>query len=318
LSFATSGWQVIVWRLAWGIAEGATVPPLYQLCVTSASLPAEKSARVIGWFGSAAVLGMAAGPGFVGLLHDVVGFRGFFRLAAIFSAVGAVLIAVLLRPHGESSEEMATDERETSTEALPSPVTSLLVLVAVCGLADLLNNFLYSALEPILPLYAVAHFGHAVSLVSLLFFLGLLTFAAVSAPAGRILDRLGAWRLSATAFLIAAGGIALQAAIVTPSLLIAGFIVFMVSQPLVYVAVRQVIAANAAGRRGRAFGFLGLISDGGYVLGPVVGAPLFAATGRTAFAVLAAAAALGAAVSYAVDRVAAPGRRLRRVPEPAP
>lgn len=293
LSMATNGDQVIAWRLIWGVAEGLMVPALYQLCFSIRPADRDFGGKMMGWFGSAAVLGMAAGPAVVGLLHDEAAFGRFFQITAAVTVLAALLVLLNLR-HSTATPGSEPENVEHGRVA----AYSFLVVVVVLGAADFLNNFLFGALEPTLPLHIDEALGGGTEAISVIFTAGLLVFAVVSAPAGFVIARLGIRATIAMAFAVAVIGFAVQAAASAVPALAVGFLLFMATQPLVYVAVRRGIAAVQAEKQGRAFGLLGFVSDLGYVLGPVVGTVLFDLSSAAMFAALGAACLLAAAVAF--------------------
>jgi hypothetical protein len=68
----------------------------------------------------------------------------------------------------------------------------------------------------------------------------------------------------------------------------------MMSQPVVYVAARSGITAVPGRHQGKAFGLFGLISDLGWVTGPLVTTALFTVVGGTVLLLLALLAAIPA------------------------
>lgn len=286
IAFADTGWQVIVLRLLWGFAEGVTVPALFRLCLAIRADSPQRQGRIMGWFGSAEVLGMAIGPALAGLLDGVLDFRGFFCLAAAITALGAAMIGWGLGP----VDECASSAVEfTRVESRPAIAWSPLPIIVVFGLLDLVNNFVYAALEPALPLHVSASYRgiDSVQFVAVLFSLGLLVFSAVSLWTGRLLERFAPLSLLFGAFAIGALGLLVQGTATRPFVFAAGFLMFMLSQPLVYVAARTAIAGLPSKRRGTAFGYFGLISDIGWITGPLVGAALVHSWGGAVFVALA-------------------------------
>ena len=293
LGFAESGWQVIALRVLWGMGEGVAIPALFRLCFTIRPDVPEQQGRIVGWFGSAEVAGMAAGPALVGVFENMLGFRGIFILAAGITVVGATILAVCMG----SSRTTLPPHEESPRGSRPSYFGLAVVLVLVFGSIDLLNNFLYAALELALPLYFVETFSgiDEIQFLSLLFFLGLLIFSVASFWTGILLEKTGAMRLTALAFAMATIGFVVQGVARDHLVLAAGFLLFMGSQPLIYVASRAVMGSLPSAEQGRAFGYFGLVSEFGWVLGPLAGAALVRPFGSgmfLAFAVLSGAAAV--------------------------
>jgi len=74
----------------------------------------------------------------------------------------------------------------------------------------------------------------------------------------------------------------------------AGLLLFMTAQPVLYLVARQGVNLVPRHQLGRAFGAFGLVSDIGFILGPVLGAVAYAGLGTPAFLVMAVVAAVSA------------------------
>jgi len=285
LGFAHSGTQVILWRLAWGGAAGIAIPAIYRLMFLLAPQAGLTPARATSRFGSAAVSGMAAGPALVWLLRQSVGFSALFVIGGFCTALSAALLALFVRPSPLTS---ASQPGETGHLERPSPGRmALLGLVTLFGLIDLINNGAYAALEPILPIYLHQLTGPAASgLTSVLFTSGLIVFALVSAGCGRKIERFAELGIAAVALWVAGATMLVIAASRWVAVIGACFLLFMATQPVLYVVNRRGVNRVPADLLGRAFGFFGLLSDLGFIGGPIVGAALFSRLGTASFALL--------------------------------
>jgi MFS family permease len=157
------------------------------------------------------------------------------------------------------------------------------------------------------PLHAVAEFGVARRDVSTAFFVGRVVFAVPSALAGPLVSRLGPARAAGLSLAVQTVALLVLAGSGVFGLFGAAFVLLMLVQPVVYVAARTGIAGVSAGRQGRAFGWFGLVSDLGWVIGPVAAGAMLPRLGGGVFVVLA--AATGVAVGVALfRRVRAPTR----------
>jgi MFS family permease len=299
LGFAHEGWQFLALRLVWGMGEGIAAPALYRLCFVVG-----RDARIIGWFGAAEVAGMALGPALVGLFHGVLGFTGIFVLASAIIGLGILILAAGLPRHARPRTAVKSSPRG-------KPVfRSAIALVVVFGIVDLVSNIFYAALEPALPLYIFREMPEVeeIGFVSFMFFAGLIVFSAVAFFTGDLVIRLGILPVTAGAFAFAAVGFALQWAATTPSILLLGFLVFMLQQPLVYVASRAVMRSVPERQQGRAFGFFGGLSEFGWVAGPLIGAALVASWPSGLF-LLFAGVALLVSVALALGQIGMAGPR---------
>lgn len=297
VGLARSGAALVLLRLVWGAAEGMAMPPLYRLLITLGKRTDLGSAKVIGWFGGAAVSGMAAGPVVTGLIHVWLGFRAVFFIGAVFTLASTVFVTVTGRSAVASADE--ADAGAEQAPAIPSPGRLAAGLVVLCGVSDLANNAAYSALEPILPLHVQHVARDAVGVTSILFTLGLITFAVISPISGHLIERAPLLLTGAAAFAVATLGLAGQTAASSVWLLGAAFLLFMATQPVLYTIDRRGIGIIPERSLGRTFGVFGLLSDLGFIVGPLVGTFLFTHVGRNAFVLLGGATATLAIVLYA-------------------
>jgi MFS transporter, DHA1 family, multidrug resistance protein len=305
LAYATAGWQVLAWRLAWGVAEGVTMPALYRLASAIGTGSGRGTTRVMGWFGAAAVSGMAAGPAIVGVLHPHLGFKGVFLAGAALTATSGGLLLSL----GHVTAHEAGDEAEPVPAAAQRTTGSLAILVGLFAGVDLLNNAVYAALEPVVPLHLEdTTSADAVHTTALLFASGLVVFAVVSATCARLVETRPLLVVSGVAFWVAAAGLALAGLVDGIAVFFAGFLLFMATQPVLYVVARRGVSLLPRERLGRAYGAFGFVSDIGFIAGPLLGALLYATVEGATFVVLAAAAAAAGLGALATRRL--PGRLL--------
>lgn len=295
LAWAHSGTDVVTLRLLWGFGEGLAMPALYRLVSDLGRRSGQDPGKAMGWFGSAAVLGMTAGPGLVAALSDVLTFSRAFLLGGALTAASAILLlAVFPRWTAEPERPRAAPAARAGSRR------SLLTFGAVIGglgLLDLLNNFIYSALEPILPLFVHDRFDADGRAISVVIFCGLLIFAVFAPVAGRIAGAHPPLRVAAVALSVQVLALAVPAVVGTLTAFIVGFLLLMSMQPVVYVCVRTGLALTGGTNQGKAFGWFGLISDIGWVLGPLVATGLLTVWASGVFFLLAGAAVLGIGVA---------------------
>lgn len=274
IAFARDAGELVLLRLLWGAAEGLAIPAQFRLCFGVCVGSTTKQGKVIGWYGAAEVAGMALGPALAGALQAWAGFATTVLCAAVATAMGAAVLS--LAPPGSSTPAADPHDDEVRARVSLDPLRSATSVILFAGVIDFASNLVYAALEPALPLYIGSRFVNADSVanISLAFLLGLLAFSAISLQAGSILSRLGLFNGLALAAAIAAAGFVVQWLASDIGVLIAGFVVFMVSQGLIYVATRTAMAAIPERRQGRAFGYFGLIQELGWVIGPFVGVRL--------------------------------------------
>jgi MFS family permease len=298
LAFASAGWQVLAWRLAWGVAEGITMPVLYHLASSLGAGSRFGTARVMGWFGGCCTAGMVVGPAVVGLLHPFLGFTGVFLAGAAVTVCGGVLL-LSLRVEGEPSPPPVAAPVRTRA------VRTLVLLVGVFAVVDLINNALFAALEPVVPLHLDRVTGNGVAYTSVIFTAGLAVFMIVAATCAKFVESRPLLAISAFAFVAEAVGLAGIGLFDGVVAMCAGLLLFMTAEPVLYLVARQGVNLVPRHQLGRAFGAFGLVSDIGFIVGPLLGALAYFELGTSAFLVMAVvAAAAGLAAFY-----------LRRLPD---
>ena len=292
LAFAASGQHIVGLRLLWGLGEGLAIPAVYRLVSQLGDDAAQGATKAMGWFGSAAVLGMTAGPGLVAVFSSVLTFHRAFLLGSALTLVSAILLTFVTR---SSARSVPSPE----VPSAPKTVVLSLLLVGI-GFLDLINNFIYAAIEPVLPLYAHNRLGVDQRSISALFFVGLLLFALASPVGGMMASRIPTLKLTAAALLIQLVALCLPAVVPNISALAIGFLALMTAQPLVYVALRSALTQLGNANQGATFGWFGLISDLGWVSGPLIMTGLLDTLNNVTFAVLAALAMLGAVLAWTI------------------
>lgn len=295
LAFATAGWQVLSWRLAWGAAEGITMPVLYHLASSLGAGSRHGTARVMGWFGGSCTAGMVVGPAVIGLLHPFLGFTGVFLAGAAVTAGGGVL---LLRLKAAEPDASAPVEAPVPTRARHRVLRRLAVLVGLFAVIDLVNNALFAALEPVVPLHLDHLTGNGVAYTSAIYTAGLAVFMLGATFCGRFVESRPLLGIAMAAFAVETVGLAAVGLFDGVAAMCAGLLLFMTAEPVLYLVARQGVSLVPAHLRGRAFGAFGLVSDIGFILGPVLGAVAYAGLGTSVFLVMAGVAAvvgLGAA-----------------------
>ncbi|MFG1947227.1 MFS transporter [Nonomuraea sp. NPDC048826] len=300
LAVATTGAQVVACRFVWGIGEGLAMPALYRLTAQLGKESGHGSDRTLGWFGTAAVAGMTVGPGLIAVLSGVIDFRSAFAGGAVLTVVATVLVALAFRRGGPGEGGPAGGGPPAPAEGAERlSRLPLIPLVVVLGVLDLANNAVYAALEPLFPLHGTGLLGAGERAVSLSFFLGLVVFAVFSWVGGRVMHLSRGFPLAAVVFAVQAAALALAWVTGSYGVFTAAFIALMAVQPLVYVNMRAVIGRLGEGRQGWAFGWFGLVSDLGWVAGPLVATVAYEMFGAGSFALFAVVALVASAVGAA-------------------
>jgi MFS family permease len=292
LAFASAGWQVLAWRLAWGVAEGITMPVLYRLASSLGASSRYGTTRVMGWFGGSCTAGMVIGPAVVGLLYVSLGFTGVFLAGALVTGSGGVLLLAL-----RYRTVHVADETPSGTDRRGGSVRLFAVLVGVFALIDLINNGVFAAMEPVVPLHLDHLTGRGVGATSVIFTAGLAVFMLVTLTCARFIESRPLLVVAAVSFGIEAVGLAVVGVAGGVVAVCAGFLVFMTAQPVVYMIARRGVNLVPQHQLGRAFGAFGLVSDIGFIVGPLLGTLLYSRGGASVFVVMgviAAAAGIGA------------------------
>ena len=277
-AFATDAVTLLVGRFVWGIGEGLVTPALYAGMSALCKRYDIAAGRMMGNFGSAAVAGFLLGP-------LVAGVAAPFGLAALFVA-GAVLTSLTAFGLLYAIPDAAV---EPSASTASGGRNRWWAWVLVLGVLDLFTHLVYTALEPLLPLYlSGAAEGSARGAISVVFVVGLATSAVSMWALGRYTERFGLVPMIGTGLAVLGVGLAAMALSASVVPVAAAFVVVMVGYAILFLTARRGIVElkSAADTQGTAFGLFGLVSDVGNVLGPVAGVVLYELTGRTSFILL--------------------------------
>ncbi|MDF8263218.1 MFS transporter [Luteipulveratus flavus] len=290
LATSTNATSIVAFRVLWGIGEGFAMPGLYQLTSQLGQRSSIGRAKALGRFGAAAVIGMTAGPGLVAAFSGTITFKTAFIIGAAMTYLSAALIlterADLTQDNPDSSSSKASDDGPTGNAGTSQQ--KILLAALALGAADLFNNFIYAALEPIYPLHLSEVLHASQTTIEVTFFCGLGIFAIGSFFAGALVERWGARRSAAAAFIVQTVALLIGAIAAMTGMFVTSFFVVMAAQPIVYVALRTSVTQLTEGHEGTAFGWFGLASDIGWILGPIVAGALFQGLHRNVLLVLAA------------------------------
>lgn len=307
-AFATDSVTLLIGRFVWGIGEGLVTPALYAGMSALCKRYDIAAGRMMGNFGSAAVAGFLLGP-------LIAGVAAPFGLATLF-VVGAVVTSLTAFGLLHAIPD-APAEKAAPAEASVAPAARRWwAWVLVLGVLDLFTHLVYTALEPLLPLYlSGAAEGSARGAISVVFVVGLATSAVSMWALGRYTERFGLVPMIGTGLAVLGIGLAAMAVSASVVPVAAAFLVVMIGYAILFLTARRGIVElkSAQDSQGTAFGLFGLVSDVGNVLGPVAGVVLYELTGRTSFVLL------GALSGLLVVVLASQSARWRRhFPAPAP
>ncbi|MDQ3785836.1 MAG: MFS transporter [Actinomycetota bacterium] len=278
-AFATDAVTLLVGRFVWGIGEGLVTPALYAGMSALCKRYDIAAGRMMGNFGSAAVAGFLLGP-------LIAGVAAPFGLETLF-VVGAVVTSLTAFGLLHAIPD-APVEKEAPVESAGGR-NRWWAWVLVLGVLDLFTHLVYTALEPLLPLYlSGAADGSARGAISAVFVVGLATSAVSMWALGRYTERFGLVPMIGAGLAILGVGLAAMAISASVVPVAAAFLVVMVGYAILFLTARRGIVElkSAADSQGTAFGLFGVVSDVGNVVGPVAGVVLYELTGRTSFVLL--------------------------------
>jgi MFS family permease len=266
-------------RFVWGIGEGLVTPALYAGMSALCKRYDIAAGRMMGNFGSAAVAGFLLGP----LIAGVAAPFGLETLFVVGAAVTSLTAFGLLHAIPDAPVEKEKPAESTGGR------NRWWAWVLVLGVLDLFTHLVYTALEPLLPLYlSGAAEGSARGAISAVFVVGLATSAVSMWALGRYTERFGLVPMIGAGLAILGVGLAAMAVSASVVPVAAAFLVVMVGYAILFLTARRGIVElkSAADSQGTAFGLFGLVSDVGNVVGPVAGVVLYELTGRTSFVLL--------------------------------
>jgi MFS family permease len=183
------------------------------------------------------------------------------------------------------------------------------VWALLLGGLDMFTFLVYSALEPVLPVYlSDGAQASARTAISAVFVTGLAVSGLTMWLLGRYTPPLRT--LVATGLGLTAVGLCAMAASAHVVAVGGSFMVYMFGYATLFLAARRGIVElkAATANDGKAFGLFGLVSDIGNVLGPVIGMALYEVTDRLPFLLL------GAVSGLVLPVLAAAGRRRGTLP----
>ena len=287
-AFAQDSATLLLGRVCWGVGEGLVTPALYAGMAALCQRYELSTSRMMGNFGSAAVAGFLLGPLITGIAAPL-GLGTLFLAGAVATSLTAfgLLRAIPDVPAGTPAAD--STPADPATPDGPSIGRRWWILVLALGGLDLFTHLVYSALEPLLPLYvSTAADASTRGAISVVFVVGLATSALSMWALGRYTERFSLVTLINTGLALLAAGLVGMSA--SPAVLpvASSFVLFMVGYAMLFLSARRGIVElrSSVGNHGKAFGLFGLVSDIGNVLGPVVGVLLYELTGSLSFVIL--------------------------------
>jgi MFS family permease len=303
IAFAAHVWQLFALRAAVGFFAGFGS---LTLAMAAISAPRDRMAEAIGTVQMAQRMGPAFGPVIGGVLAPVFGLRNAFIAAGSLYWLALLVVAIFYRE--PSRERAATDPHRGNVRfrGILGLENVRLMMVTIFAFQSVERSF-----GPVLALYLVQlGYSNAQTVVMAGILFSVLAFAGSfgNTMSGRLLARMPARRLIATASMLAAVALALFAA-VSGWLLGIAIAVFGLS---IGTGMTAAFAAGGSaipvGVRATGFGFLTAASMLGVALAPVISGVVGGRSIRAVFVTdVAALIALGLGTQrFMVDRVASP------------
>jgi MFS family permease len=275
-------------RVLWGVGEGLVSPALYAGMLALCVHDGISTNRMMGNFGSAAVGGLLLGPLVAGVAAPV-GIEALFLAGAAITVVTAFGLLQAIPNASPAVPEGPEPDASATASADGAVARRWWVGVLLLGGLDMFTALIYSALEPVLPLYlATGQESSPRAAISLVFVVGLATSGLSLWVLGRYTGRARLVRLLGIGLPFLAVGLAGMALSAAVAPVMACFVVFMVGYALLFLTARRgIIELKAATtHQGKAFGLFGMVSDIGNIVGPIVGVMLYEVTGRLSFVLL--------------------------------
>ena len=287
--------MLIAARVLQGLG-GAAMMAL-TLALVGETVPKDKTGSAMGLLGTTSAIGTALGPSLGGLLIAGLGWRALF-LVKVPLGLLTLLLAYRHLPEDRREERAASPLIRLEMLRDPGLRTGLTLsaLVSMVVMATLVVG----------PFYLSRALGLDAALVGLAVSVGPLVAALTGAPAGRLVDRLGAQRMSVAGLSgIAAGSILLStlpasfgaAGYIAPiAILTAGYALFQTANNT------AVLADVSPDQRGVISGLLNLSRNLGLITGTSVMGAVFALASGVADITTAppAATATGMRITFAV------------------
>ncbi len=273
----TLGWLIAA-RAAQGL--GAAVLMALTMAFIGDTVPKEKTGSAMGLLGTMSAVGTALGPALGGVLIAALGWRAIFLVN-----VPLGILTFLLAHRYLPVDRAAPRARPPALDHLGAPLSASLAMSA------LVSTVLMATLV-VGPFYLSGTLGLDAARVGLVMSVGPIVAALAGVPAGRLVDRFGAQRITVAGLIGAAAGSSLLA-LLPAALGIPGYIAPMVVITAGYAlfqAANNTAAMTGvpADRRGVVSGMLNLSRILGLITGASLLGAVFALAGmRTTFGVAA-------------------------------
>lgn len=275
---------LVVLRLLLGVAEAMVFVAAFAAEADLA--PPERRGEALTLFSLSLYVGIAVGPLIGEAAFGIGGFPAVWIASAVIASVAALVA-------------LAVPETRPDEEPGPAPPARLLHPAGLLpGLILMTGVWGMGGYFTLMPPYAVGPLGLDGARLFLLTFGGTVILARLAGA--RLPDRIGARRLSGTALLVTAAGLALMGIVPTVAGLLAGTLLLGFGVAFTTPALASLTVSRApASERGAALGTFSLFIDLAFGVGPIaMGAVAASSTTPIAFLSAAAVALVGAGILW--------------------
>ena len=255
-------WLLVAARAAQGLAAAGMTA--LAMALVAETVPREKTGSAMGLLGTLSAVGTALGPSLGGLLIAGLGWRAIF-LVQVPLSIAALLLGRRHVPGGRRHPN-------ATRPAFDLAGTLRLAFTLRAGLAtSALVSTVMMATLVVGPFYLARGLGLDTAIVGIVMSVGPMVSALTGLPAGRIVDRLGARRMSLIGLAANAAG-CLALGMVPMSWGVAGYVLPIVVVTAGYAIFQAanntaVMADVAADQRGVVSGMLNLSRNLGLITG---------------------------------------------------
>lgn len=275
---------LVVLRLLLGVAEAMVFVAAFAAEADLA--PPERRGEALTLFSLSLYVGIAVGPLIGEAAFGIGGFPAVWIASAVIASVAALVA-------------LAVPETRPDEEPGPAPPARLLHPAGLLpGLILMTGVWGMGGYFTLMPPYAVGPLGLDGARLFLLTFGGTVILARLAGA--RLPDRIGARRLSGTALLVTAAGLALMGIVPTVAGLLAGTLLLGFGVAFTTPALASLTVSRApSSERGAALGTFSLFIDLAFGVGPIaMGAVAASSTTPIAFLSAAAVALVGAGILW--------------------
>lgn len=268
-TISNNPFHFIAFRFLEGLAEGFALPALFS--IINREIGQQERGQAMGTFTAVASVGLIASPALGGLMVKYFGIKSPFYIATVASLISALIVHYAVTAPQQTAKgqvKSAFRDLENQMRSYFSWQKSPVLLGIACVL--FFGQFAYGVIEPVLPVYGYQVLKVDISKMTLLFSINFALFTLVQPFAGGLADRIGSKRQIFLSTLLMACTMAALALPKDFPLFLLVFSIESIAAASLIPAGRKLVGDMYSGEdSGKAFGFLGSISDVGLILGPL-------------------------------------------------